>query len=62
MNIYYVKHFFILFRREALLRNIRSDSVVEDSLSSSLTKSPTSTTLKSDDDLLRLLENNSAEI
>ena len=60
--MFYVKHFFICFRREALLRNIRSDSVVEDSLSSSLTKSPTSTTLKSDDDLLRLLENNSAEI
>ena len=60
--MFHVKHFFIRFRREALLRNIRSDSVVEDSLSSSLTKSPTSTTLKSDDDLLRLLENNSAEI
>ena len=60
--MFYVNPFFILFRREAPLRNIRSDSVVEDSLSSSLTKSPTSTTLKSDDDLLRLLENNSAEI
>lgn len=50
---------FSFFRTEDSIRNIRSDSVVEDSLSSSLTKSPTSTTLKSDDDLLRLLENNS---
>ena len=41
---------------------MKTDSVIDDSGSSILAKSPTSNTLKSDDDLLRLLEHNSTDI